>query len=53
MDDPVHRSFEGEVEAGRILVVVDIPEESIPAVRSAIIASGAKPLPFERPTMIT
>jgi hypothetical protein len=51
--DPVHRKFEGEVEAGRILVVVDTREESIPAVRDAITASGAKPLPFERPTMIT
>lgn len=51
--DPVHRKFESEVEEGRILVIVDTREESIPVVRDAIAASGAKPLPFERPTMIT
>lgn len=53
VEDPVRRQFEDEVEAGRILVVIDAEEESIPAVKTAVAASGARPLPFERPTVIT
>ena len=53
VDDPVRRQFEGEVEAGRILVVVDADEEQVPAAMRAMVASGAKPLPFERPTVVT
>lgn len=53
VEDPVRRQFEDEVEAGRILVVVDTDEENVPTIRSVVAASGAKPLPFERPTVIT
>ncbi|HUB88203.1 MAG TPA: hypothetical protein VMA74_00595 [Dyella sp.] len=53
VDDPVRRQFEDEVEAGRILVVVDADEEQVPAAKRAMVASGAKPLPFERPTVVT
>jgi len=53
VDDPVRRQFEDEVEAGRILVVVDADEEQVPAATRAMVASGAKPLPFERPTAMT
>jgi hypothetical protein len=51
--DPVRRQFEDEVEAGRILIVIDAEEEQVPAAQRAMVASGAKPLPFERPTAIT
>ncbi|GAB2560808.1 hypothetical protein ISP15_15945 [Dyella jejuensis] len=53
VDDPVSRQFEDEVQAGRILVVVDGDEEKIPAARTQIATTGAVPLPFEKPTAIT
>lgn len=53
VDDPVRRKFEDEVQAGRILVVVDADESQMAATYRAMVASGAKPLPFERPTAIT
>lgn len=53
VEDPVRRQFEDEVEAGRILVVIDVDEAHMPAAREAVVASGAKPLPFERPTAIS
>ncbi|RDS80786.1 hypothetical protein DWU98_12575 [Dyella monticola] len=53
VDDPVRRQFEDEVEAGRILVVIDAPAENVATARSAIAASGARPLPFEKPTALT
>ena len=53
VEDPVRRQFEDEVEAGRILVVIDVDDERLPAAREAVAASGATPLPFERPTAIT
>jgi hypothetical protein len=53
VDDPVRRQFEDEVEAGRILVVVDAEEEQVALTYRTMVASGAKPLPFEKPTAIT
>jgi hypothetical protein len=48
----VRRRFEDEIEAGRILVVVDdIPERAAQA-RAAIERSGATPLPFEEPSAL-
>jgi hypothetical protein len=53
VDDPVRRQFEGEVEAGHILVVIDADEARVPELRRVVAASGARPLPFEKPTAMT
>lgn len=53
VEDPVRREFEDEVDAGRILVVIDTDEEKLSTVRNAVAASGATPLPFEKPTALT
>jgi hypothetical protein len=53
VDDPVRRQFEDEVEAGRILVVIDTDEQRVSAVREAVASTGARPLPFERPAAIS
>jgi glycine/D-amino acid oxidase-like deaminating enzyme len=51
--DPVRRKFEGEIEAGRILVVVDGDGEAGERADRAIVATGATPLPFEQPTALS
>ena len=47
VENPVRRTFEKEIEAGQILVVVDTPEQRVDAVSSAIVASGGRAMPFE------
>jgi hypothetical protein len=51
--DPVRKAFEGEIEAGRILVVVDGESPAIDKADSAIVATGATPLPFEKATALS
>ncbi|HEY4294762.1 hypothetical protein [Luteibacter sp.] len=51
--DPVRQKFEAEIEAGRILVVVDGEGEAGQRADTAVIASGATPLPFEQPTALS
>jgi hypothetical protein len=51
--DPVRKAFEGEIEAGRILVVVDGEGPAIDKADSAIVATGATPLPFEKATALS
>jgi hypothetical protein len=51
--DPVRQQFEGEIQARRILVVVDGEGEAVDRADLAIIATGAKPLPFEQPTALS
>lgn len=51
--DPVRRRFEGEIEAGRILVVLDGDKELLAAAQPALVAAGATPLPFDTPTALT
>jgi hypothetical protein len=53
VDDPISRKFEGEVQAGRVLVVIDGSEDVLPRARQAVLETGAKQLDFERPTVIT
>jgi hypothetical protein len=53
VDDPAHRKFEDEVEAGRILVVIDGSEEVLPRAKRAVLETGALQLDFERPTVIS
>ncbi|HEY6545361.1 MAG TPA: hypothetical protein VIZ64_10730 [Dokdonella sp.] len=44
----VRREFEAEIEAGRVLVVVDAPAEHGAAIEAAMRGVGAVPLPFEQ-----
>jgi hypothetical protein len=51
--DPVRRKFEGEIEAGRILVVLDADKELLARAEPALTRAGATPLPFDQPTALT
>ncbi|MEI7038330.1 hypothetical protein [Fulvimonas yonginensis] len=51
--DPVRRKFEGEIEAGRILVVLDGDAELLRRAEPALVRAGATPLPFDEPTALT
>lgn len=50
LSDPVRRQFEDEIEAGRILLVIDTEDEVQAVAGPAIEATGAAPLPFDRAT---
>lgn len=52
LPDPIRRRFEGEIEAGRILVVVDGSHELLAKVEPAITRTGATLLPFEAPSLM-
>ncbi|NID06386.1 DUF1269 domain-containing protein [Luteibacter jiangsuensis] len=51
--DPVRRKFEGEIEAGRILVVVDVEDDDADRAGAAIADVGAVPLPFDEPSALS
>jgi len=51
--DPVRRKFEAEIQAGRILVVLDGDKQLLAAAQPAVVAAGATPLPFDAPTALT
>jgi hypothetical protein len=51
--DAVSRSFEEQIKAGHILVVVDGESDRLSAASPAIEATGAVPLPFDEPTAMT
>ena len=53
VEDPVRRRFEDEIQAGRILVVLDAEDPELPAAEAAIRAAGATPLPYEATTALT
>lgn len=53
VEDPVRRRFEEEIEAGRVLLIVDADEEAWPAVAAAISGSGATELPFDGASAMT
>ncbi|MET0809327.1 MAG: hypothetical protein ABWX93_11290 [Pseudoxanthomonas sp.] len=53
VEDPVRRKFEGEIQAGRILVVLDAEDPQLPAAEAAIKAVGAMALPYEGTTALT
>jgi hypothetical protein len=50
--NPVRRMFEAEIEAGRILVVIDDARDRAPAVTEALSRVGAAQLPFEEPAAL-
>jgi len=49
----VRRKFEEEIEAGRILVVVDLDKQDLAGLDALVAATGAEPLPFDEPTAVT
>lgn len=51
--DPVRRKFEDEIEAGRILLVVDGDGDVGERADVAVVSTGATPLPFEQPTALS
>jgi len=51
--DPVRRKFEGEIEAGRILVVLDGDKDLLVRIEPSLARAGATPLPFDAPTALT
>lgn len=51
--DTVRRSFEEEIAAGRILVVVDGGKEMLATADHTLQATGARQLPFDSPTAMS
>lgn len=53
LPDPIRVKFEEEIQAGRILVVVDGDKPLIDAAEAGIIRAGATALPFEAATALS
>lgn len=51
--DPVRQSFEDEIAAGRILLVIDGEDELLRASEPAIVATGARRLEFDATTALS
>ncbi|WP_115539445.1 hypothetical protein [Xanthomonas campestris] len=51
--DPVRRQFEDEIEAGRVLVVIDAEEQELHNAETALVSAGATPLPYEAASAAT
>ncbi len=47
LPDPIRQKFEAEIEAGRILLVIDGEGEALERARMDLPAAGAQALPFE------
>lgn len=52
LPDPVRRKFHDEIEAGRILLVVDASKDLQDGAQAAITRAGATPLPYEATTAL-
>ena len=53
VEDPVRRKFQGEIAAGRILLVIDAESRQLPVAEAAMRAAGAIVLPYETFTALT
>lgn len=53
LPDPVRVKFEDEIEAGRILLLVDGSEHALADAEPAILRAGATSLPFESLTIMS
>jgi len=53
LPDDIRRTFAREIEAGKVLVVVDAEQEDFGSVESAIAAAGGARLPYESTTALT
>ena len=49
----VRRVFEEEIEAGRVLVVIDVIQENIGNLEAAVLSTGAKELPYDSLTALS
>lgn len=47
LPDPIRQKFEDEIESGRILLLVDGPEDVVDAAEPAVVSAGATRLPYE------
>ena len=52
LPDPVRQKFDDEIQAGRILLVIDADGPVLEAADPAITATGATRLPFEQATAV-
>lgn len=50
--DPVRRKFDDEIQAGKILMVIDASKQALTSAEPAIVRAGATPLPFEATTAL-
>ena len=51
--DPVRQTFDDEIQAGNILLVIDGEQEVLDAAAPAIVALGLRPLPYESTSALT
>jgi hypothetical protein len=51
--DPVRREFEEDIAQGKILVVLDAEKEVLEQADSLVRESGARHLPFDKPTVMS
>ena len=51
--DEVHRQFEDEIRAGKILVVIDAPPDRLDHAHDALESLGAHQLDFQRASVLT
>ncbi len=47
LPDPIRQKFEGEIESGKVLLIVDGSEDVVEAAEPAVVAAGAVRLPYE------
>ncbi|MFA0922831.1 hypothetical protein [Xanthomonas fragariae] len=45
--DPVRRLFEDQIQAGRVLVIIDADQASLQTAQSTVVAAGATQLPYD------
>ena len=53
LPDPIRRRFEEEIEAGRILIVIDGEGEAPERAEAALSAAGAVHLPYDEPSALS
>ncbi|WP_407519004.1 hypothetical protein [Xanthomonas euvesicatoria] len=51
--DPVRRQFEDQIQAGRVLVIIDAEQPALQDAEAAMVAAGATPLPYEAASATT
>ncbi|WP_017169791.1 hypothetical protein [Xanthomonas phaseoli] len=51
--DPVRRQFEDQIQAGRVLVIIDAEQAALQDAEAAMVAAGATPLPYEAASATT
>ena len=47
LPDPIRRKFDAEIQAGRILVVLDGDKSTLDRIEPLLVNAGATPLPYE------